>query len=146
MTFQSFDIEAGLTQAARVKAFDRWSEVESGIVTLSLMPSKYNALPSRPVVHSGPFTNVPLFPLPDESQAVLPVPSSNFQWPTRPDAVSVGVLVGVGDVVAVTSSVRLLGAAGMGAEHCEKASDRPMIDEIKKTSKKMSCLGIEPAM
>jgi hypothetical protein len=119
MTFQSVDIEAGLTQAASVKAFDRWSEVESGTVTVSLMPSKYNALPSRPVLHCGPLTNVPLFPLPDESQAVLPVPSSNFQWPTRPDAVPVGVLVGVGDGMAVIPSIRLLGAAGMRAEHCE---------------------------
>ena len=36
------------------------------------------------MVHRGPFTRVPSLPLTDESLAVVPLPSSNFQCPRRP--------------------------------------------------------------
>jgi hypothetical protein len=38
---------------------------------------------------------VPVLPLPDESMAVDPVPSSNFQYPTRPEG---GVTVKAAEV------------------------------------------------
>jgi hypothetical protein len=79
MAFQSVRGVAGFTQAESEKALDRCKEFESGTVTLSLMPSKYNAPPTFPGAHSGPFINVPTLPVPEESQVVVPVPSSNFQ-------------------------------------------------------------------
>jgi hypothetical protein len=84
MARKSVNVEAGLTQTERVKELDRSREFESSIVTLSSMPSKYNALPTLPAVHKGPFTKVPAFPFPEESEAVVSLPSSNFQWATRP--------------------------------------------------------------
>ena len=84
MTFHFVDVEEGFIQAERVKAFDRWSEFESATVTTSSMPSKYNAFPTFPAVHRGPLIKVPVLPFPDESEAVVPLPSSNFQWATRP--------------------------------------------------------------
>jgi hypothetical protein len=84
MARKSVKVEAGLTHAERVKELDRSKEFESSIVTLSSMPSKYNALPTLPAVHKGPFTKVPAFPFPEESEAVVSLPSSNFQCATRP--------------------------------------------------------------
>src|SRR5262245_51764550 len=85
MERKSVKVEAGLTQAERVKELDRSRELESGTVTLSLMPSKKSAFPTLPAVHSGPLTRVAVFPLPEESETVVPLPSSNFQKATRPE-------------------------------------------------------------
>src|SRR5262245_10034492 len=93
MERKSVNVEAGLTQAERVKELDRSREFESGTVTLSSMPSKNSALPTLPAVHKGPFIRVPVFPLPEESETVVPLPSSNFQWVTRPDAATTGLTV-----------------------------------------------------
>ena len=73
------NVTAGLTQAESVNELDRSREFESSIVTLSSMPSKNNALPTLPAVHKGPFTKVPLLLFPEESEAVVSLPSSNFQ-------------------------------------------------------------------
>jgi hypothetical protein len=64
-------------------AFDRSSEDESGIVTTELVPLKLSAPPWTPVVHV-PSVTVPLFPFPDESATVEPVPSSKEYAATRP--------------------------------------------------------------
>jgi hypothetical protein len=79
MARKSVNVVAGLTQAESVKELDRSREFESGTITLSSVPSKYNALPTFPAVQRGPFVNVPVFPFPEESAVVVPVPSSNFQ-------------------------------------------------------------------
>ena len=71
--------EVGFTHADSVNALDKLREFESITVTLWLMPSNSNALPVTPVVHCGPLTRVPVLPLPEESFAVVPDPSSNFQ-------------------------------------------------------------------
>jgi hypothetical protein len=79
MERKSVKVEEGFTQAERVKDPDRSREFESGIIMLSSMPSKYNALPTFPAVHCGPLINVPVFPLPEESKAVVPASSSKVQ-------------------------------------------------------------------
>jgi hypothetical protein len=79
MARKSENAEAGSTQAEIVKELDRSREFESSAVTLSSVPSKYNALPTFPAVQRGPFVNVAVFPFPEESAVVVPVPSSNFQ-------------------------------------------------------------------
>jgi hypothetical protein len=83
MTLHFVDVEEGLTQAERVKALDKFSELECATVITSSMPSKYSAFPIFPAVHWGPLIKVPVLPLPEESEAVIPFPSSNFQWATR---------------------------------------------------------------
>jgi hypothetical protein len=85
MERKSANVEAGFTQAERVKEPDRSREAESGTVILSSMPSKNKALPTLPAVHTGPFIRVPVLPLPEESETVVPLPSSNFQYATSPD-------------------------------------------------------------
>ena len=102
--------KAGLTQAESVKELDTSREFESATITWSSMPSKYNAPPTFPAARSGPFINVPVFPFPEESQAVVPDASSNFQCATSPDPLTVRVGVGV-DVVTVVR-MRLPGALG----------------------------------
>src|SRR5439155_5302690 len=87
MERKSVNAEAGLTQAERVKGPERSREFESNTVTLLAMPSKYNAFPAIPAVHTGPFVRVAVLPFPEESRAVVPVPSSNFQYATRPELV-----------------------------------------------------------
>lgn len=77
MDLKSVNADPGLTQAESVKELVRLREFES--ITVTLLPSKYNALPAIPLVHAGPFANVPVLPFPEESAAVVPVPSSNFQ-------------------------------------------------------------------
>ncbi len=97
------------------------SEFESGTRTKSFNPSKRRqplCLQSEDGAHATPFTSVPAFPLPLESAAADPVPSSNFHQPTRPVAEGVaaatGVCVGAGVVVAV-AVVAGVGAAVAGA-------------------------------
>jgi hypothetical protein len=112
MAFHFVDEEEGFTQAETVKALDRWSEFESGTVTLSSIPSKYNAPPTFPAAQSGPFINVPVFPFPEESQAVVPFVSLNVQCATSPDALAFEVGVGVDDDVVAVVRMRLPGALG----------------------------------
>src|SRR2546427_10745789 len=85
MERKSANAEAGFTQAERVKEPERSREFESNTVTLAAMPSKDNALPAIPALHTGPFIKVPVLPFPEESATVVPVPSSNFQYATRLD-------------------------------------------------------------
>jgi hypothetical protein len=59
-----------------------FSEVALGTVTdWSFAHTNDNALePARPGdTHEGPLSNVPVFPLPEESIALVPEPSSKFQ-------------------------------------------------------------------
>src|SRR6266436_4735044 len=88
MERKSVNVETGLTQAEKVRALDRSRELESGTVILSSMPSKNNAFPTFPAVHRGPLTKVPVLPFPEESETVVPLPSSNFQYATRPVGVT----------------------------------------------------------
>src|SRR5205807_6477189 len=87
MERKSANAEAGFTQAERVKEPERSREFESNTVTLLAMPSKYNALPTIPALHTGPFIKVPVLPFPEESATDVPVPSSNFQYATRPELI-----------------------------------------------------------
>jgi hypothetical protein len=79
MERKSVAVEAGLTHAESVNELDTSREFESAIVMLSSMPSKYNPFRILPATHSGPLVNTPALPLPDESEAAVPLPSSNFQ-------------------------------------------------------------------
>src|SRR5207249_11790213 len=54
----------------------------------SFTPSKLKAPLIVPVVHTGPFTRVPVWPLPDASAALVPAPSSNFHCATKPAEVT----------------------------------------------------------
>ncbi len=79
MARKSVNVVSGLTQADSVKVLESSSELASGTSTLSLVPSKYKAFPILPAVHRSPLVRLPVFPFPEESAAVVPVPSSNFQ-------------------------------------------------------------------
>ena len=105
-----------MTQAERVKELDRFREFEFGTVTTSSIPSKYNAPPILPVVQIGPLVKVPVWAFPDESQAVVPDFSSNFQCATSPDALAVGGVVGV---EAEVDRMRPPGAFGAWVAHWE---------------------------
>src|SRR5262245_8677519 len=73
----------GLTHASSVIALVRCREAASGIVTSALMPSNDNPAPYIPVVHVALVMN-PVFPVPDASATVVPVPSLNAYAATRP--------------------------------------------------------------
>ena len=79
MERKSVNVAVGLTQAERVYGPAKSRLFESATTILSSMPSKYTALPVIPAAHCGPLTRVPVFPLPEESFAVVPDPSSKFQ-------------------------------------------------------------------
>ena len=70
--------EAGLIQAESVKELDRL-RFEFGTVITSSMPSKYKAFPILPLAHTAPLVKIPVFPFPEASPVLVPVPSSNFQ-------------------------------------------------------------------
>jgi hypothetical protein len=69
----------------------RCSDAESVIVTSVLDPLNDSPLPYLPVVHVA-FVIVPVFPVPDASATVVPVPSLNPYAATRPDVVPCGVV------------------------------------------------------
>src|SRR4051812_31525515 len=96
----------GRTHASSVIAVLRSSEVASGMFTRALEPSKSNAPPKRPSVHWAP-DSVPLLAFPELSTAVVPVPSSKPQAPTRP----VGSTAGLVTVTATGAVVGRLPAA-----------------------------------
>jgi len=73
---QPDNVTLGRTHASSVIPFVRSSEDVSAIVTRDDVPLKLSAFPYFPaVVHVAPL-NVPVFPLPDPSPAVVPSPSS----------------------------------------------------------------------
>ena len=113
---KSAKVEAGLIHAEIVNELARFKEFEFRTVTTSSMPSKYNAPPTFPVVQIGPWVNVPVCAFPEESQAVVPDFSSNFQCATSPDALAVGGVVGV---EAEVDRMRPPGAFGAWVAHWE---------------------------
>src|SRR6185503_15569722 len=67
------------------------SEVDPFTVTQSLAPSNDSAPPFRPaVVHVAPLS-VPVFPLPETSATVGPLPASNEYAATSPPAAAAAV-------------------------------------------------------
>src|SRR5580765_3799342 len=49
-----------------------------------LTPLSVSAPAIAPVIHAGPFTSVPVFPLPVVSMATVPLPSSSGQYAMGP--------------------------------------------------------------
>ncbi len=74
----------GLTQASNVIPTLRSSDAESFTVTDELVPLKDNAPPNFPVFVQPPTLTVPLFPFPEVSRAMVPVPSSKPYTATGP--------------------------------------------------------------
>src|SRR4051812_30005905 len=68
----------GLTHASRVMAPVRCRDAESATVTQLLVPLKDRALPNLPAVLQVAAVIVPVFPLPEASATVVPVPSSKL--------------------------------------------------------------------
>ncbi len=68
----------GLTQASIVIPVVRLSEALCAAVTRLVLPLKESALPNLPVPAPAQavFASVPVFPLPDWSAVVAPLPSS----------------------------------------------------------------------
>src|SRR5439155_16658561 len=63
------------------------TDVVATILEFRRLPSQPSApLPIWPVIHVGPLVRVPVWPYPELSAAVVPVPSSTRQWPTKPAA------------------------------------------------------------
>src|SRR5581483_9236999 len=67
---------AGSTQASTVNPVVKSSEGESLIVICELVPLKKSALPNRPAAVQVAPVIVPVFPLPEASDTVVPLPSS----------------------------------------------------------------------
>src|SRR5438067_8275253 len=76
-------IAVGLTQASRVIALARSSVLESATVTQLFVPLNDRALPNFPPADQVAFEIVPVFPLPEASPSVEPVPSSKLYAATR---------------------------------------------------------------
>src|SRR5262245_24857129 len=105
----------GCTHASSVIPDVRSSEFESGTVTLSFTPSNDMALPCLPPALQRAPEMVPLFPDPDASATVEPVPSSKLYAATSPDGGGGGALlstvtltspeVGVSPAVSVATAV-----------------------------------------
>src|SRR5690242_7230929 len=73
----------GLTHASIVIPVVRCSEALSGMVTIALIPLNTSALPYLPEVVHVAFAIVPVFPWPERSATVVPVPSLNAYAATR---------------------------------------------------------------
>src|SRR3989442_9703371 len=78
----------GYTHASSVMPVVRWSEAESLMVTIELVPLNTRALLYLPAAVHVPLVIVPVFPLPDESATVVPVPSLNEYAATSPWAMT----------------------------------------------------------
>src|SRR5205809_8027754 len=76
-------ITDGFTHASSVRAVDRSSELESATVTQLLVPLNDRALPYLPPAAQVAPEIVPVFPLPEASATVEPVPSSKLYAATR---------------------------------------------------------------
>jgi hypothetical protein len=84
-----------LNQADRVIAPVSCRDTTLPISTYWLDPFKeIEFVPILPTSHAGLPKRVPVELLPLESTAVLPVPSSNAQYPTRPVSMSASTLIG----------------------------------------------------
>ena len=83
-TVRQSPVCAGLTQAASVIPVVEVERAESATVTMSFVPSKLRALPTRPLVTRVAPEMVPGFERPELSNATLPEVSSKLQAPTRP--------------------------------------------------------------
>ena len=68
-------VELGLTQASRVMPVLKCSEAESLMVTSAPFPLNTSALPYLPAVVQVAAVIVPLLPVPEESDTVVPEPS-----------------------------------------------------------------------
>src|ERR1700690_3096944 len=87
--------EEGFTHASSVIPAPRCREAESLIVTRELDPLKTRAFPNLAAPVHVVFVRVPVFPLPDESATVVPVPSSNEYAATSPGTVARVVVAAV---------------------------------------------------
>src|SRR5262245_41915821 len=88
----------------------RSSELESATVTQLLVPLKDRALPNLPAVLQVALLIVPVFPLPEASATVEPVPASKLYAATRVfelDTVTFTPAVGV-PRLPLSSTARLL--------------------------------------
>ena len=88
-----------MTHASRVIAVVRCNEAESLISTHAFVPLNTSAWPYLPAVVHVAFAMVPVFPVLDASETVVPVPSLNEYAATRP---------GVPFLITVTSVLVLL--------------------------------------
>ena len=76
--FQPLSV-VGLTHASSVIPFVRSSELESGTeMKLEVVPLKDAAEPKTPFGLQVTLLSVPVFPWPERSPAVVPVPSSKL--------------------------------------------------------------------
>src|SRR5215471_2610002 len=76
-------VAVGFTHASSVIAVERWSDVESLIVTRAFEPLNESALPYFPADVHVAFEIVPLLPWPDRSVTVVPEPSLKPKAATR---------------------------------------------------------------
>src|ERR1043165_4616020 len=76
-----------LTHASRVIPVVRCNEAVSLIFTVAFVPLNESALPYLPAVVQVALTTVPVFPLPEASATVLPVPSVKAYAATSAGAV-----------------------------------------------------------
>src|SRR5437016_5178162 len=104
---------AGLTHASSVMPEVRSREGLSPIVTQLLVPLNESALPAWPAAHVA-FAIVPLFPLPDASATMEPVPSSNEYAATRP-VVEAEALPASTEVTGPAAFVERIAAASSAA-------------------------------
>ena len=74
----------GFTHASKVMPVVRCNDAESLMFTRALLPLKTSALPYFPAVVQVAFAIVPVFPFPEESATVVPVPSLNEYAATNP--------------------------------------------------------------
>jgi hypothetical protein len=77
-------LAVGYTHASKVIADVTFNDADPAMLTRLLTPLKSNALPYLPEgVHVAPLI-VPVFPLPDASATVVPVPSLKLYAATNP--------------------------------------------------------------
>src|SRR5581483_11183735 len=72
----------GFTHVEIVKSL-RLETMPVGNVTYCVVPLRLSELLNSPVVHVGVFTSVAFLPLPDESDAVVPLVSLSFNHTAR---------------------------------------------------------------
>src|SRR5579871_6143999 len=82
---QALSTSEGFTQASKVIPVVRSKDAASLIVTQALLPLNTSAFPYFPAVVQVAFAIVPVFPFPDASVTVLPVPSLNEYAATNPE-------------------------------------------------------------
>src|SRR5688572_25295099 len=85
----------GLTHASSVIAVLKCNEGVSGTLTHAELPLNERAPPYFPAVVQVASVRVPVFPVPEASAVVVPVPSLNEYAATKPD---VGLMIAVGSL------------------------------------------------